>query len=324
MKSLTILLVLILFQSTIFASLPDIGYRVADLSDDFEDDSWSFNYSTGSSNGVWRTGNMRGTPEVLERIAPVAGGIAGQQGALRIRSVDNDGDGYPNQDDFTTAFHNTLFGRYLVRSDQPSLVAHIYIPAYATMQNDWTTIGFRIEARSSDLPNEYYYPSIWTYLSGDLLFFSVRRGGGYSSDVTINDPDYVKTNWQGGWIKLGIYFDSEGVGHYFIRFGVDDFEASDKVYDTSMFASSINVKMDWIAYNIFSLGYPADNYLSPDINIDDMSWYIKNPANCEEVRYLGGKIDGDINKDCRVDFKDLSALIDYWVTCPELTYLNCN
>lgn len=261
-----------------FGQLPGTGIKITQLSDDFENPNWSFNYASNiSSNGMWY-GSLRGAPEVLNRTTPPAGGIPGQTGALQIRSRDNDNDGYPQQEDLVTKFHNQLYGRYLQRADQPSFVAHIYMPPYASMQKDWSTLGFRIEARSNQLNPGYYYPSIWLqyYNYGgnypNNFGVVVRMGDGFASDVYVKN---MGANYAGGWVSVGISFDELGIGHYYFKEGVLPFTAADKIYDTTMFPGGSNAKMDWIAYHFLSIGYNAnDPDLSPDYRIDDVSVYI--------------------------------------------------
>lgn len=250
--------------------LTDGKVRVEALSDNFEDPAWSANFGDR-----WRGGSFRGAPEVLERVTPPANGLPGSTGALRIRSVDNGDDPHPTQEDFLTQDYTAALGRPLTRDDQVLTTIRVHMPAFSTWSNGVNNFGFRMEPRSNSLigvdnPVGYYYPSIWLWDNGPENRFVVRLGDGFASDLN------VAPITQAGWWTLGIGFDADGIGHYYASPGVDPLTAADEIWDTTMFNSfgGTDPRMDTLAYNFLSLGYPAGPSLSPDFIVDDFEVFI--------------------------------------------------
>ncbi|MFW5683201.1 MAG: hypothetical protein ACOC1G_09380, partial [Phycisphaeraceae bacterium] len=207
---------------------------VAELSDDFENPQWSFDPEAGvSSNGLWKTG-MRGAPETCERVAPAHGGLPGQEGALLLRTVDQDDDGWPRQEDLVTRPYDKVLDHNLERASLPVLTARLYVPPIDEEGPAWSVLGLRVEARSTneevDIPR--YYPSLWVvqYNQPDEdkvgNYLRVRLGDGHAPDHWIGELGGP------GWYTLGLAFDAEGVGHYFARKGVEPLTLQDKVYET--------------------------------------------------------------------------------------------
>ena len=136
---------------------------IPELSDDFEDPRWAFDPVAGeSSNGLWQTG-MRGAPETCERVTPAGGGLSDQTGALLLRSVDQDDDGWPQQEDLVTRKYDEVLEENLKRALMPVLTARVYVPPIPEQGPAWSVLGLRVEARSTNQQLEIprYYPSLW-------------------------------------------------------------------------------------------------------------------------------------------------------------------
>ena len=52
------------------------------------------------------------------------------------------------------------------------------------------------------------------------------------------------------------------------------------------------------------------------MKMDDVSWYIKAPTTCQEVKDFGlYNLTSDFNGDCTVDFNDLIIFVGDWLKC---------
>ncbi|GEM_PF-3324978 len=261
--------------------------RVDEISDNFDDPSWNYNYAAQSSaNGKWRE-SFRGVPETLQRVATPAGGPAGSTGALSIRSVDNGKDAYRTQDDFLTRDYSASMGRYPARADLPIITTQVYLPPVSELEADWFIAGFRTEARSNDRMGSgnavgYYYPSIWInyypqsgqgHISQTSPYLSVRLGDGFSSDTLPASPYLPNT----GWWTLGLSFDEAGIAYYYARSGTDELTSSDIIFDSTRFAtthaSGVNPFMDSLAYSYFSVGQIQGPENSPNLLLDNFNVY---------------------------------------------------
>ena len=233
-----------------------LATMVAPLSDDFEDPHWAFDQDAGtSSNGIWKTG-MRGAPETCQRVTPAQGGLPGQKGALLLRSVDQDDDGWPQQEDLVSRKYDELLGNNLDRASMPVLTARVYIPPIAEQGPNHSILGLRVEARSTQREVEIprYYPSLWIVQYNRPAenkvgnYLRLRLGDG-------NAPD----QWMGelggpGWYTLGLAFDRDGIGHYFVREGVDPLTPQDEIYNTTRFPQGSDPRLDYLWYHFISIG----------------------------------------------------------------------
>lgn len=258
-------------------ALTDGKIRNSDLSDNFEDTSWQFNYSGAggtSANGKWY-GSFRGAPETLVTTASPAGGLSGQSRSLRIGTVDNGNDSTPTQEDFVYQLYNTQTSAgFPQRSDQPLFTTQVYLPSmanFAATGTSFQSFGHRIEAVTST--SGVYYPSIWVNYSSTFSrpFFSVRLGNGIAPDQSLASP-VIGTS--GGWWTLGIGFDENGVGHYYASEGTDLLTTSDEFWDTTQFQAGQGPTMDSLNYHFYSIGYPSGPQSSLEYLVDDSSVYV--------------------------------------------------
>ncbi|QDT11667.1 hypothetical protein [Stieleria marina] len=251
--------------------VPGTGTELVGVADDFEDPNWGYvprdPKSTEdidenqrapmgrSTNGRWYEGIKRGHPDVVQRIATPAGGIAGSKGALMMRSMYT---GLPNrpsnkmhQDDFVANVQYRL-GRRLNVSEVPSVTTRVFLPPVAEWESrSGPHFGFRLalettamteqeigrgifKRKKMEMGNEIYWPGLFiefenkdqTGKPDDYAYLRVRsnrRGGDFRG------PQITTT----GWWTLGMSVTPDGMVHYYASPGVDDLTEAD--YITSQF-----------------------------------------------------------------------------------------
>jgi hypothetical protein len=276
--------------------LPGFGQRLEAISDDFEDDNWSFDFAAAggrgrSANGLW-TGSKRGVPEMLRRVIPSPGGLEKSDHALLVQSRDNGDDANPMQEDLRTPRYGGRLEKYPSRADRPSLIGRIYLPSIETVQVNWARIGLRLDARSSD---NFFYPSLWVTMiaqpgeeqggdtaqppwarsmAGEVPLepgyrLAVRLGDGPARDHDLGPLDGP------GWYTLGIAFDARGVGHYFVKKGVQAFAPADRVWTTSDFPRGTDPRMNRITFHFISVGGEPGPEPTPAFELDDIEVFVR-------------------------------------------------
>jgi hypothetical protein len=229
--------------------VPGTGEFLADCSDDFEAEDWSYTLrlpkssheqddnqrSPGgiSNNGLWHEGAKRGTPDVVKRVPTPPGGIEGSTGAL-LFSTKNSGipgraSNEQQQDDLLMMFNRRLGGPIPV-AWQPSCTVRVYLPSFDQWeQRSGPSFGMRADcvATAKD-DNEPYWP-------GMFLLFQRANGRNITADSA---KITVRSNQRGfdvrsheiaepGWWTLGMSFSADGQVHYYASPGVDDLTADD-------------------------------------------------------------------------------------------------
>lgn len=136
-----------------------------DVSDDFEDENWSFDlqlpkssknidgavrYPSGSSNNNRiLESTYRGTPDVMKRVPTPPGGLPGSKGSLLMQSLVTGIPGRPSgvmqQDDVIVNVKGMIAGQ-IQTAWNPSVVTRVYLPPF----DEWeertgSHFGFRIE-----------------------------------------------------------------------------------------------------------------------------------------------------------------------------------
>lgn len=245
------------------------GSVVTSISDDFEDPNWTFDYANNiSSNGLW-FGGTRGTPTVIQRVTPSPGEAAGNTGALLIKTNDNSGDVFTQDDLITQYYTSTSYGKNIALSDAPSYEISLHYPAISQWK-DGHALGFRIGAKDASLvsnnnPSGSYYPSIWLVRQGSKVQIKGRIGDGISPDFVIK----AFTPSTAGRIKLGISWDSLGRTKYYVLFGSGTITESNLLKTDTWSGRT----MDYLEYHFLSLGYPANSGESPEFTIDYIKIY---------------------------------------------------
>lgn len=239
--------------------VPGTGHRIAEVGDDFEDPKWHFETylpkssanidhqqrlpaGIASSNRVYES-TYRGTPEIVKRITPPAGGVPGSTGALLMRSLQTGIPGFPSremqQDDMMLNV-SFILGYEIPVSWSPSAVVHVYVPPFHEWeQRTGSSFGFRADVRGSKPTHGFlrsgreednYWPGMFiqflskasTGQKEDRAAFIIR-GGPVGQDVagpTITEP---------GWWTLGMSFTPDGMVHYYASPGVDALTQKDHI-----------------------------------------------------------------------------------------------
>ncbi|MGD9632532.1 MAG: hypothetical protein AB7G28_05435 [Pirellulales bacterium] len=230
--------------------VPGTGEFLEDCSDNFEDPTWSYTLRLPkssseqdeksrppggmSSNRLWHEGALRGTPDVVKRVATPPGGIEGSMGALMFASKYTGIPGRPSgkqqQDDLLMKFDRRL-GRSVPMNWQPSCTVRVYLPAFDNWeQRSGPSFGMRADCRGRkpDGEMEPYWPG---------MFWLFRRADGKKveqdfAQLTIrsgprgNDVRSVKAA-EPGWWTMGMSFTPDGQIHYYASPGVDDLTSED-------------------------------------------------------------------------------------------------
>lgn len=230
--------------------VPGSGEFLADCSDDFEAEDWSYTLrlpkssheqddnqrSPGgiSANGLWHEGAKRGTPDVVRRIPTPPGGIDGSTGALLFSTKNSGIPGRPSneqqQDDLLMMFNRRLGGAIPI-AWQPSCTVRVYLPPFDQWENrSGPSFGMRADCigTGKDGPNEPYWP-------GMFLLFQQANGRNITADSA---KITVRANQRGfdvrsheiaepGWWTMGMSFTQDGQVHYYAHAGVDDLTADD-------------------------------------------------------------------------------------------------
>jgi len=246
--------------------VPGTGRMLAQVGDDFEDESWSFDTRLPKSsenidkqqrlpageaaNDRWYEGVKRGTPDVVRRVETPAGGLPGSEGALLLQSLRTGVPGRPSlrvqQDDFIANVNYRLKGPIPV-GRSPSVVVRVFFPPVDQWEDrSGPTFAFRVSCLThtrkqkqggglfastrSSYEEETYWP-------GMFVEFQSKTDGGREYDsgflrVRANGRggDYkAKEIRQTGWWTLGISCTPDGQVHYFARPGVEDLTAEDHI-----------------------------------------------------------------------------------------------
>ncbi|MBS0205855.1 MAG: hypothetical protein JSS49_23385 [Planctomycetes bacterium] len=270
-KSLGLLCAAALFgwQAPVQAQIvPGTGHQLTELTDDFEDESWSFvlnlpKASTNidkvdrqpagySTNGKWFESTYRGTPDFVKRIETPEHGLPGSKGAMALQTLYS---GIPGQlshkfqqDDLIANVSQKL-GHMIPATWTPSYVVRVYVPPFEqweqrvgssfgyradcqTIINKPTKIGkfFRTGGTSKEI--EQYWPGFFIQFNGK------------------NHPQYTTQNTatilirsgergedipgpvilQPGWWTLGMTITSDGKVHYYGHPGVANLTSKDHLY----------------------------------------------------------------------------------------------
>lgn len=242
------------------AAVPGTGAVVDAVSDEFEA-PWSFDYQTNrSANGLWY-GSFRGAPETLQIVPPPGGSFGGSEGALVLRSIDDNDDPWPTQEDLVSVFHSsTALGRALTAAEQPAVMAWVWFPPVAVWPwkpDGQNCFGLRTAARDGGLE---YYPSLiaWHEPDGSGTL-RVRIGDGVIADFGI-----LPLPSQGGWYTLGISWNEAGRTEYYAAPGRVSLTAEDLV----CLDNWSDREMETLEYHFFSIGYPESPDSSPDFLAD--------------------------------------------------------
>jgi hypothetical protein len=241
--------------------VPGTGRRVMEVGDDFEDPKWNYIANLPkssenidgqarlpggvSANGRWFEPQMRGAPDVVERVPTPPGGIPGSKGSMLMQTLWSGVPGRasykPQQDDFVADVVSKIGN--VSPASQPSVVVRVYLPPFDQWEKrTGNTFGYRTCAHvtkegssgrwfsRSYMKDDPYWPGMFIY------FYSKADGGAKENSaqflIRANDmgqdvagPRITKT----GWYTLGMSYGRNGQVNYYIRRGVGDLTRQDHV-----------------------------------------------------------------------------------------------
>jgi hypothetical protein len=245
--------------------VPGSGQRLTQVGDDFEDEKWSYIAnepksseendgqerlpSGHSANGRWGEGLKRGQPDVVKRVATPPDGIPDSKGSMLLMSlytgVPGVFSGQTHQDDFICLV-DTRLGRSIPVSRSPSVVAHVYLPAWSKWERrEGNSFCFRAACDAyTQKPSgrrglfggggmatvlDEYWPGMLFYFhpgdgdkTKDYCTLMVRAGenGADFRALDIKEP---------GWWTLGMSITPDGQIHYYAHAGVAPLTAQDRI-----------------------------------------------------------------------------------------------
>ena len=307
--------------------VPGTGTKIDYVGDNFEDTEWNFVHNfpkssreqdeklrspTGKSiNGRWVEGPERGHPDHMQIIPTPAGGIAGSNYALLVRTLNSGIPGYNSRDtqqDDLVANSLARIGTVPV-SEMPSATIRVFLPAVDQWENrTGPQFGFRIStstiATKSEstggffggsrtvTENEPYWPGLWIHFRSkgskgakEDGAFLTYRGDTRGRDIRCKDI----TVEQFGWWTMGLSVTPDGMVHYYAKPGVEDLTAKD--YITSQFPYGFNAQRLRTFFIDVCNNNDGKTWSTPFV-IDDPALYVVNSARIEQV--VARKIDREI------------------------------
>jgi hypothetical protein len=281
--------------------VPGTGDFLPQCSDDFEDETWSYNprfpkssYEQDdnqrapggvSRNGLWHEGAKRGTPDIVKRVPTPEGGIEGSTGALLFQTRNS---GIPGrvsnqqqQDDLLMKFDRRL-KRSIPVEWQPSCTVRVYLPPFEEWENrTGASFGMRADCRGRMPSGETaaYWPGMFFLFRSetsrnverDYVELSIRANerGQDIRVLEIHEP---------GWWTMGMSFTPDGQIHYYAKPGVEDLTSAD--YLGSSFAYSYRcLCMDNFFFNVANLD-DGRTWSTPWV-IDDPKIFVIPPQGLE-------------------------------------------
>jgi hypothetical protein len=207
-----------------------------------------------SKNRKWFEPVMRGQPDAVKRVDTPKDGIEGSKGALYLASIYPGVPGAPSgkveQDDFCANCVAAMGGNVSI-SWQPNTTVRIFVPPQSQWENrNGSSFGYRLGLRASHEKRdkrgrsegrlEEYWPGMWFKMETSVV--NVPAGEGKPAEkkyeryiqITmrantmghdINGPKLTET----GWYTLGFSCTADGQVHYFLKKGVEDLTAEDRI-----------------------------------------------------------------------------------------------
>ncbi len=298
--------------------VPGTGTKIEYVGDDFEDTSWNFIHKfpkssreqderlrspTGiSTNGRWVEGPERGQPDHMQIVPTPAGGLAGSNHALLVRTLNSGIPGYISNDtqqDDIVANSLARVGTIPV-GEMPSAVVRVFLPPADEWENrSGPHFGFRISTSTltttsqsksgffggsrTVTENEPYWPGLWIHFrskghkgANEDSAFLTYRGANRCRDIRSK----VIPVEQFGWWTMGLSVTPEGMVHYYAKPGVEDLTAAD--YITSQFPYGFSAqRLRTFFFDVCNRN-DGKSWSTPFV-IDDPAFYLVNSARVEQI-----------------------------------------
>ncbi len=285
-------------------AVPGTGQKVAEVGDDFEDPNWKFVLNLPkaskendgqsrlpggfSANRHWYEPELRGEPDVIERVETPEGGLPGSKGAMAMRTLFSGVPGATSnkvQQDDLIANVSSKIGN-ISPSRSPSVVVRVFLPPFEQWEKrTGNSFGFRTAVtttkheswgrRGGGSKTETYWP-------GMLIWFDSKADGQHKADgarLVIRADTMGHDVWgppmaETGWWTLGISYTPDGQVHYYAKRGVENLTAADHI--VSYFPYSYRCER-------------FDTFFFDVLNMDDgkswsTNWIVDDPS-----LYLGSR-----------------------------------
>jgi hypothetical protein len=207
-----------------------------------------------SKNNRWFEPIMRGQPDKIERVPTPKGGIEGSEGSMYLASIYPGIPGRPSnkveQDDFCANCVQAMGGRIQI-SSQPQTVVRVYVPAISQWENrNGASFGYRLGLRAqhekldkrgrSEGRLEEYWPGMFLRMESRTVDVKATDDKPAERKTERYIQLTVRANERGhdqlgpklaekAWYTLGMTCTADGRVHYFVREGVEDLRASDRI-----------------------------------------------------------------------------------------------
>lgn len=240
--------------------VPGTGIKVLKCSDDFEDPTWEFipnppkssveldrqnRLPVGRSrNGLWAECQLRGEPDLVQRVETPPSGLPGSYGALLLRTqlagIPGRLSGKAEQDDLQMNISQRAGGGIPV-SWSPSVVVRVYVPPLEEWEDrSGASFGFRADVfgtrrkqregllgPTSETVQENYWPGFFFNLDARTGRDGTNRRAYLSLRATERGGDFRGPDLTAGWWTLGMSFTPDGRIHYYAHAGIEDLTADD-------------------------------------------------------------------------------------------------
>ncbi len=278
--------------------VPGSGIKVTQVGDDFEDPRWSYVMNGlkasheqdenqrppggRSRNGRWYESAMRGQPDLIRRVPTPAGGLAGSEGALLLRTRLS---GIPGeiadaqmQDDLLMGVQSRL-GQSVPVSWTPSFTVRVYLPPFAQWENrTGASFGVRGDCRGANPEGE-----VEPYWPGFFIIFRSETNRQYKQDYAQISFRAQQTGkdligpriLEPGWWTFGMTFTPDGRVHYYAHAGTDDLTEQDHLFSSFAYGWECRY-FDNMFVNVANRE-DGQTWSTPWV-IDDPAFYVIPPA----------------------------------------------
>ncbi|MCA9234969.1 MAG: hypothetical protein KDA44_05840 [Planctomycetales bacterium] len=295
------------------AFIPGTGTLIEYVSDDFEDESWTFThnfpkssreqdeqvrYPRGeSSNDRWTEGPERGQPDQIQIVDAPAGALPGSKHALLLRTLHSGIPGYNSndvqQDDLIADVIQRL-GTSIPVGDRPSFTIRLYLPPFDQWE-DRSGPHFGIRASASTMVtektggffsrtetnNEPYWPGMWIHFRSETSRNTKEDSAYIAVRANRRGQDYRALEIsEPGWWTFGMSFTPDGMVHYYASPGVDELTAADHI--ASEFPYSYSA-LSFRTYFVDVCNQNNGRSWSTPFIIDDAKLYVMNSSRYENI-----------------------------------------
>lgn len=283
--------------------VPGTGTMLEKAFDNFEDESWSYDYKLPKSsheqdsqrryplgmskNGLWKESAKRGTPDHIVRVETPPGGLPGSTGAMKIQSLNTGIPGIlsrePQQDDLILNM-GAKYGS-VSSSRSPSIVTRVWLPPFDQWeQRSGSHFGVRLALGTTKVTEtkrffftkteeeaESYWPGFFIQYTrkadGQARHGAMWLIRGANNGGDFAGPAITET----GWWTVGMTVNPNGTVSYYVRPGVQNLRPQDHVATTMPYGYQAE-RFSSLFFNITSANNGAQ-WSTPFI-VDDPAVYV--------------------------------------------------